>query len=80
MSNKATCPFNHVAGGGTNRDSWTKQPRLDLLSQHSNKSSPVDEDFNYAEVFASIDLAAVKRDLAALITDFQDWWPADFGH
>ena len=80
------CPFSgaapkHTAGGGTtNRDWWPNQLRLDLLSQHSSKSDPMDEDFNYAEEFKSLDLAAVKRDLAALMTDSQDWWPADFGH
>ncbi|WP_458765068.1 catalase/peroxidase HPI [Cupriavidus basilensis] len=81
MSNEAKCPFNHAAGGGTtNRDWWPKQLRLDLLSQHSDKSSPMDESFRYAEAFKRLDLAAVKKDLAALMTDSQDWWPADFGH
>ncbi|MCX4144323.1 catalase/peroxidase HPI [Paraburkholderia madseniana] len=81
MSNDAKCPFNHAAGGGTtNRDWWPKQLRLDLLSQHSSKSDPLDNGFNYAEAFRSLDLAAVKKDLAALMTDSQDWWPADFGH
>ena len=81
MSNEAKCPFNHAAGGGTtNRDWWPKQLRVDLLSQHSSKSNPLDEDFNYAEAFRRLDLAAVKKDLAALMTDSQDWWPADFGH
>ncbi|NML31192.1 catalase/peroxidase HPI [Paraburkholderia antibiotica] len=81
MSNEAKCPFVHSAGGGTtNRDWWPKQLRLDLLSQHSNRSNPLDNDFNYAEAFRSLDLAAVKKDLAALMTDSQPWWPADFGH
>jgi catalase-peroxidase len=81
MSNEAKCPFNHAAGGGTtNRDWWPKQLRVDLLSQHSGKSNPMDSSFNYAEAFKSLDLAAVKKDLAALMTDSQDWWPADFGH
>lgn len=81
MSDEAKCPFNHAAGGGTtNRDWWPKQLRLDLLSQHSNKSNPLDNDFNYAEAFKSLDLTAVKKDLAALMTNSQDWWPADFGH
>ena len=80
------CPFTgavpkHTAGGGTtNRDWWPDQLRVDLLSQHSSKSDPMGGDFNYAEEFKSLDLAAVKRDLAALMTDSQDWWPADFGH
>ncbi|MDQ6645813.1 MAG: catalase/peroxidase HPI, partial [Pseudomonadota bacterium] len=74
-------PFNHTAGGGTtNRDWWPKQLRVDLLQQHSSKSDPMGEDFNYAEAFKSLDLAALKNDLAALMTDSQDWWPADFGH
>src|SRR5450830_1553582 len=81
MTDEAKCPFNHTAGGGTsNRDWWPQQLRLDLLAQHSSKSSPMDRDFNYAEAFKSLDLAAVKKDLAALMTDSQDWWPADFGH
>ncbi|RZT36901.1 catalase/peroxidase HPI [Cupriavidus agavae] len=80
MSNEK-CPFNHAAGGGTtNEDWWPRQLRLDLLSQHSDKSNPLDKDFNYAEAFKSLDLAAVKKDLTALMTDSQDWWPADFGH
>ncbi|OWT68948.1 MULTISPECIES: catalase/peroxidase HPI [unclassified Achromobacter] len=81
MTNEAKCPFNHAAGSGTtNRDWWPKQLRLDLLNQHSSKSNPLDPGFNYAEAFKSLDLAAVKKDLAALMTDSQDWWPADFGH
>ena len=81
MSNEAKCPFNHTAGGGTsNRDWWPKQLRLDLLAQHSSKSNPMGEDFNYAEAFKSLDLAAVKADLAKVMTDSQPWWPADFGH
>src|SRR5476649_789518 len=81
MSNDAKCPFNHAAGGGTtNRDWWPKQLRVDLLSQHSSKSDPMDADFNYAEEFKSLDLAALKKDLAALMADSQEWWPADFGH
>ena len=81
MSTEAKCPFNHAAGGGTtNRDWWPKQLRLDLLAQHSHKSNPMDKGFNYAQAFKSLDLAALKKDLAALMTDSQDWWPADFGH
>jgi len=81
MSNEAKCPFNHTAGSGTsNRDWWPKQLRVDLLAQHSSKSNPMGEDFNYAEAFQSLDLAAVKADLAKVMTDSQDWWPADFGH
>lgn len=81
MTNEAKCPFNHAAGGGTiNRDWWPTQLRLDLLQQHSEKSNPMDPDFKYASAFKSLDLAAVKKDLAALMTDSQDWWPADFGH
>ena len=69
------------AGRGTsNRDWWPNQLRLDILHQHSSKSNPMGEDFNYAAEFKSLDLAAVKKDLLALMTDSQDWWPADFGH
>ena len=75
------CPFHHAAGGGTsNRDWWPNQLRLDILRQQSSKSDPMGEDFNYAEEFKSLDLEAVKKDLHALMTDSQDWWPADFGH
>ncbi|QIF03124.1 catalase/peroxidase HPI [Roseimicrobium sp. ORNL1] len=82
MSTEAKCPVLHqTAGGGTtNRDWWPNQLRLDLLNQHSSKSNPMDKDFNYAEEFKTLDLAALKKDLAALMTDSQDWWPADFGH
>ena len=81
------CPFHNgsmkqsVAGGGTrNRDWWPHQLKLNILRQHSPASNPLGEDFNYAEAFKSLDLEAVKKDLHALMTDSQDWWPADFGH
>ena len=78
---EAKCPFSQASGAGTsNRDWWPQQLRLDLLHQHSSKSNPMDEDFDYAEAFKSLDLAAVKADLAAVMTNSQDWWPADFGH
>jgi len=78
---ESTCPFNAAAGvGTTNRDWWPQQLRLDLLHQHSSKSNPMGAEFNYAEAFKRLDLAAVKRDLTALMTDSQEWWPADFGH
>ncbi|WAC09111.1 MAG: catalase/peroxidase HPI [Thermodesulfobacteriota bacterium] len=64
----------------TNRDWWPNRLKLEILHQHSSKSNPMGEDFNYAKEFKSLDLAAVKKDLAALMTDSQDWWPADFGH
>ena len=83
MSTEAKCPFNHGAAsptGTSNRDWWPHQLKLELLHQHSAKSNPMGADFNYAEEFKSLDLAAVKKDLAALMTDSQDWWPADFGH
>ena len=67
-------------GGTTNRDWWPNQLRLDILHQHSSKSNPMGEDFNYAKEFKSLDLAAVKKDLRELMTKSQDWWPADFGH
>jgi len=81
QSSESKCPFNHVAGGGTtNRDWWPNQLRLDLLHQHSAKSNPMGERFDYARAFASLDYQALKRDLKALMTQSQDWWPADFGH
>jgi catalase-peroxidase len=81
MSTEPKCPFHDAAGGGTsNRDWWPNQLKLEPLHQHSSKSNPMGEDFNYAKEFKSLDLAAVKKDLAALMTDSQDWWPADFGH
>ena len=81
MPSEAQCPFNHSAGGGTgNRDWWPKQLRVDLLHQHSSKSDPMGADFDYAKEFKSLDYAALKKDLAALMTDSQPWWPADFGH
>jgi catalase-peroxidase len=81
MTENTECPFNHIVGSGTsNREWWPNQLRLDILHQHSSKSNPMGEDFKYAEEFKSLDFAAVKKDLAALMTDSQDWWPADFGH
>jgi len=81
MSTEAKCPFHQAAGGGTsNRDWWPDALRLDLLQQHSSKSDPMGADFDYAAAFNSLDLAAVKKDLNALMTDSQEWWPADFGH
>jgi catalase-peroxidase len=75
------CPFNHTLGAGTsNKDWWPNHLPLDLLHQHSSKSDPMDADFDYAKEFNSLDFAALKKDLAALMTDSQDWWPADFGH
>ncbi|AVP94018.1 catalase/peroxidase HPI [Aeromonas rivipollensis] len=81
MSEESKCPFNHTAGvGRTNRDWWPNQLRLDLLHQHSPSSDPMDKDFNYAEAFNSLDYKALKKDLVKLMTDSQEWWPADFGH
>jgi len=81
MTSEAKCPFHQTAGGGTtNRDWWPNQLRVDLLHQHSSKSDPMGTDFHYAKAFAQLDLAALKKDLHALMTDSQDWWPADFGH
>ena len=69
-----------ASGGPSNRDWWPNQLNLHILHQHSSKSNPMGEDFNYAEEFKKLDLAAVKKDLYALMTDSQDWWPADYGH
>ncbi|AZA90790.1 Catalase-peroxidase [Chryseobacterium nakagawai] len=87
LNDISKCPFHNgtmkknVAGEGTqNKDWWPDQLRVDLLRQHSSLSNPMDQDFDYAEAFKSLDLEAVKRDLHALMTDSQDWWPADFGH
>lgn len=90
MENKGTndeakCPFTgahkQAAGNGTrNRDWWPNQLKLNILRQHSNLSNPMEGHFNYAEEFKKLDLAALKKDLTALMTDSQDWWPADFGH
>ncbi|SCZ55934.1 MULTISPECIES: catalase/peroxidase HPI [unclassified Pseudomonas] len=81
MSNESKCPFKHTAGEGTsNRDWWPGQLNLKILHQHSHLSDPMAEGFDYAAEFNSLDLAAVKRDLLALMTDSQPWWPADFGH
>ncbi len=82
----AKCPFlngslNKVAGGGTsNNDWWPNMLKLNILRQHSNLVNPMGEDFDYAEAFKELDLAAVKKDLYALMTDSQEWWPADYGH
>lgn len=83
---ESKCPFmngalNKSAGSGfSNRDWWPNQLRLNILRQHSELSNPLGEDFDYAEAFKSLDLEAVKKDLTALMTDSQDWWPADYGH
>lgn len=81
MSTESKCPFNHAAGGGTsNRDWWPNQLNLKMLHQQGPQSDPMGEEFDYAAAFKSLDLAAVKQDLHALMTDSQEWWPADFGH
>ena len=82
------CPFDHknagemhtAARGTSNGEWWPNQLKLDILHQHSSKSTPMGDDFDYAEEFKSLDLEAVKNDLRAVMTDSQDWWPADFGH
>lgn len=91
MSDISKCPFHQnlaksnqskdsAGGGTTNKDWWPNQLRVDMLRQHSEKSDPMGGDFDYAKAFESLDLAAVKKDLTELMTDSQDWWPADFGH
>jgi catalase-peroxidase len=81
MSTEAKCPFVHKPGKATaNHTWWPNQLHLEILHQHSPQSNPMGEEFNYAEEFNSLDLAAVKQDLTALMTDSQDWWPADYGH
>ncbi|WP_093103238.1 catalase/peroxidase HPI [Variovorax sp. CF079] len=81
MQAEAKCPFHHAVGrGNVNRDWWPNQLRVDLLHQHSSKSDPMGKDFDYAKEFKSLDYESLKKDLRALMTDSQDWWPADFGH
>ncbi len=86
MNNESQCPFAAQHGARTtasmqsNSDWWPNQLNLKILHQHSAKSNPLGADFNYAEEFKQLDLAAVKQDLYALMTDSQDWWPADWGH
>ncbi len=88
MSEEPKCPFNPAAkipsaatgGGTTNQDWWPNRLKVELLHQHSSKSNPMGAGFDYAAEFKTLDYAALKADLAALMTDSQDWWPADFGH
>ncbi|MDC8786591.1 catalase/peroxidase HPI [Roseateles koreensis] len=87
MSTEAKCPFNHSAAASasaalakSSRDWWPQPMKLGILHQHSALSDPLDPGFDYAQAFKRLDLAALKKDLLALMTDSQDWWPADFGH
>jgi len=81
MSNQSKCPVHHVAGAGTsNQQWWPNHLRVDLLNQHSHKSNPLGENFNYASEFKKLDYKALKNDLVKMMTDSQQWWPADFGH
>ena len=80
MESESKCPFTGGSQGYTNRDWWPNQLDLSVLHQHSALSDPMGEAFDYAEEFKSLDLDAVIKDLHALMTDSQDWWPADFGH
>jgi catalase-peroxidase len=87
MSTESKCPFNHgqllaksAGGGTTNRDWWPNQLNIRILHQHTSKSDPMGADFDYKKEFQSLDLALLKKDIAAVMTDSQDWWPADFGH
>jgi len=83
---QSKCPFSggamkQTAGGGTgNREWWPNQLKLNILRQHSSLTNPMDKGFNYAEAFKSLDLAALKKDISALMTDSKEWWPADYGH
>ena len=83
MADDSKCPVVHAhasLGGRSNRDWWPNQLNLKILSQHSDLVDPMGEEFNYAEEFKKLDLEALKKDLTALMTDSQDWWPADYGH
>jgi catalase-peroxidase len=80
MDSETTCPVVHSTGGTSNREWWPNQLNLKVLHQNPPAGNPMAADFDYAEAFASLDLAALKADLRALMTDSQDWWPADYGH
>ena len=81
MTTESKCPFDHAAGRGrSNKDWWPNALHVDLLNQHSSRSNPMGEEFDYAKEFKSIDYKALKKDLAAVMTDSKPWWPADFGH
>ena len=85
MTEESKCPVTGktekaVAGGTSNRDWWPNQLNLKILHQHSTMSNPMGKEFKYTEEFKKLDLQAVKNDLYALMTDSQDWWPADYGH
>ncbi len=80
MATDAKCPFKHQSGGTTNREWWPNQLRLETLHQRSALSNPMDGEFDYAAEFATLDYEGLKKDLHAVMTDSQDWWPADFGH
>ncbi|HNV54888.1 MAG TPA: catalase-peroxidase, partial [Pseudomonadales bacterium] len=83
MSNEPKCPFHGsrtTAAAQSNSNWWPKRLNLKILSQHSAKSDPMDAGFDYAAEFNQLDYAALKADLKALMTDSQDWWPADWGH
>ena len=86
MKEESKCPVTGKSGspvgrgGMSNRDWWPNQLNLKILHQHTSKSNPMGKAFNYAEEFKTLDLQAVKKDLYELMTDSQDWWPADYGH
>ena len=82
-SSEGKCPFLHgnpTIKGTSNRDWWPNQLNLNILSQHSEKSDPMDKGFEYSEAFKTLDLEALKTDLFELMTTSQEWWPADYGH
>ena len=80
MDDESTCPVEHTTATRSNRDWWPNQLDLKRLQQHSPLADPMGEDFDYASEFETLDLAAVKKDLEAVMTTSQDWWPADYGH
>ncbi|MBX7152711.1 catalase/peroxidase HPI [bacterium] len=80
MSNESKCPIHSASGGTSNRDWWPNQLNLKILHQNSSLSNPMGKKFNYAKEFKKLNLQAIKKDLYALMTDSQDWWPADYGH
>ena len=80
MSAEAKCPYLHPGNGRTNKDWWPEMIGLNILSQHNERTNPMPSNFNYAVEFEKLDLNSLKADLTALMTDSQDFWPADYGH
>lgn len=80
MTSAAKCPYLHPGNGTTNKDWWPEAISLKILNQHNDRTDPMPSDFNYRAEFEKLDLTSLKSDLTALMTDSQDFWPADYGH